>query len=198
MAWVFTAAVQSSRRSRCPPDASQARPGGPCARAGATYRACAPARAESHCRASGRSCALRARCAWAGWLAGLRRDRGGDHRRAVAVAGVVLNDEHGAHTALLAADHRTEVGIIDISASNWMHSFHLRWNICPGRYVGAQLFSPSERNLYFSRCTRAARADSWHTAAHTGWCRPCPPARPPRGHGQRSWPRRRAAPRGCP
>ena len=51
-------------------------------------------------------------------LAHLARDRRGDDGGAVAVAGVVLDDQHRAHPALFASDHRAEVGKIDSSASN--------------------------------------------------------------------------------
>ena len=49
-------------------------------------------------------------------LAGLRGDGGGDDRGAVAVAGVVLHDEHRPHAPLLAAHHGAQVGIEDVSA----------------------------------------------------------------------------------
>lgn len=49
-------------------------------------------------------------------LAGLAGDGRRDDRGAMAVAGVVLDDQHRAHPALLAADHRAQVGKIDISS----------------------------------------------------------------------------------
>ena len=42
----------------------------------------------------------------------------GDHSGTVLVAGVVLDDKHRAHAALLAAHYRAEVGVIDISSSD--------------------------------------------------------------------------------
>src|SRR5699024_10638631 len=43
-------------------------------------------------------------------------DGGGNDGGAVPVAGVVLHDQHRAHTPLLAAHHGTQVGIEDISS----------------------------------------------------------------------------------
>lgn len=48
----------------------------------------------------------------------LRGYGGSYNRRAMFIARIILNDKHGAHTPLLAADDGTEVGIIDISASD--------------------------------------------------------------------------------
>ena len=42
-----------------------------------------------------------------------------DHRGAVAIAGIVLHDQHRAHAPLLAADHGTEVRVIDIAPSDY-------------------------------------------------------------------------------
>ena len=53
-----------------------------------------------------------------GGQAGLSRLRGngsGDHGGAVAVARVVLHDEHRPHAPLLAAHHGTEVGIKNVA-----------------------------------------------------------------------------------
>ena len=59
-------------------------------------------------------------------------DGGGDDGGAVAIAHIVLHDEHRAHTALLAAHHRTEIRIIDLAASDdirlMFHSITLRRN----------------------------------------------------------------------
>ena len=49
-------------------------------------------------------------------LARLGGDRRGNHRGAVFVSGVVLYDEYRTYTALLTADHRTQVGVINISS----------------------------------------------------------------------------------
>ena len=38
--------------------------------------------------------------------------------------GVVLHDQHRAHAALLAADHRAEIGVIDLSAFDDTHAVH--------------------------------------------------------------------------
>ena len=61
-------------------------------------------------------------------LAGLAGDGGGDDGWRVFVAGVVLNDEHGACAALLAADHRAEIGIEIIAAFHvCIDSLHTPW-----------------------------------------------------------------------
>ena len=51
-------------------------------------------------------------------FAGLARNCGGDHSRAVFVPDVILNDENGPHPALLASDDRREVGVVDIASSD--------------------------------------------------------------------------------
>ena len=74
-------------------------------------------------------------------LVRLGRNRGGDHRRAVAVAGVVLDDEHRTHAALLAPDHGREVGVIDIASSDiGIHaSFTLREEVPAASFATGQL-----------------------------------------------------------
>ena len=55
---------------------------------------------------------------------------GGDDGWAVAVTDVVLNDEDRAQASLLGADDRAEIGVINISASDGVHSTHpffLEW-----------------------------------------------------------------------
>ena len=52
-------------------------------------------------------------------LAGLTRYGSGNNRWAVLIAGVVLNYEHRAHTALLRAHNGAQVGIIDISTFDY-------------------------------------------------------------------------------
>ena len=49
-------------------------------------------------------------------LSGLRGDGGGDHGGTVAVAGVVLYDQHRTHAPLLTAHHRAQIGIKDVSS----------------------------------------------------------------------------------
>ena len=49
-------------------------------------------------------------------LPGLGGDGCGDDGGAVAVAGVVLHDEHRAHAPLLAAHHRAEIGVEDVAS----------------------------------------------------------------------------------
>ena len=44
-------------------------------------------------------------------------DGGRDHRRAVLVSDVVLNDENRAQSALLGSNHGAQIGIINVSAS---------------------------------------------------------------------------------
>ena len=51
-------------------------------------------------------------------------DCGGDDGGGVFVPDVVLNDENGTDTALFAADHRRQIGIIKFSAFN-VHIKHL-------------------------------------------------------------------------
>ena len=48
-------------------------------------------------------------------LVDLRCNGGGNHGRAIPVAHIVLYDQHRADTALLTADHRAEIGIVNIS-----------------------------------------------------------------------------------
>ena len=58
-------------------------------------------------------------------LARLRGDRRRDDRRAVSVAGVILNDQHRTDAALLAAHHRREIGIVNIAALDTrIHKVH--------------------------------------------------------------------------
>lgn len=54
-------------------------------------------------------------------FAHLRGDSGRYYRRAMFVARIILNDEHGSHSPLLTADNGTEVGIINVSSSNCAH-----------------------------------------------------------------------------
>lgn len=49
-------------------------------------------------------------------LINLRRDSSGDNGRAVLVADIVLNNKYRTHASLLAANHRAQVSIIDISS----------------------------------------------------------------------------------
>lgn len=49
-------------------------------------------------------------------LIDLRRDSSGDNGRAVLVADIVLNNKYRTHASLLAANHRAQVSIIDISS----------------------------------------------------------------------------------
>ena len=58
-------------------------------------------------------------------LARLRGDRRCNDRRAVAVAGIVLDDQHRPHAPLLAAHHRGEIGIVNIAAlDTCIHKVH--------------------------------------------------------------------------
>ena len=72
---------------------------------------------------------------------------GGDGRcddgGAVAVAGVVLHDEHRTHAALLTAHHRAEIGIVDLSTSDiGIHKVHTPPEEVPA--AAGQLHSPTQ------------------------------------------------------
>ena len=49
-------------------------------------------------------------------LVDLRCNSGGDHGRTVPIADVVLHDQHRSDAALLTANHRTEIGIVNIAS----------------------------------------------------------------------------------
>ena len=69
-------------------------------------------------------------------LAQLGGDGRRDDRGAVAVAGVVLHDEHRAHTALLAAHHGAEIGVVYVAASDIrIHKVHTPPQEVPEGYV---------------------------------------------------------------
>ena len=53
----------------------------------------------------------------------LRSNGGTDHRRAVLVADIVLNDEYRTDPALLASHYRTKIRVINISSS-YIHILH--------------------------------------------------------------------------
>ena len=66
-------------------------------------------------------------------LAHLRGDGRRDHRGAVAVSRVVLHDQYRSDAALLAAHHRAEVGVIDLSAlDSCIHKVHTPYRLAPG------------------------------------------------------------------
>ena len=72
---------------------------------------------------------------------------GGDGRcddgGAVAVAGVVLHDEHRTHATLLTAHHRAEIGIVDLSTSDiGIHKVHTPPEEVPA--AAGQLHSPTQ------------------------------------------------------
>ena len=49
-------------------------------------------------------------------LVDLRCNSGGDHGRTLPIADVVLHDQHRTDAALLTANHRTEIGIVNIAS----------------------------------------------------------------------------------
>lgn len=55
-------------------------------------------------------------------FADLTGDGGGDDGRRMPVADVILYNKYRAHPALLAADHRRQIGVIDLSSFD--HVFH--------------------------------------------------------------------------
>ena len=66
-------------------------------------------------------------------FSGLAGDGGGDDRGGVAVAGVVLDDEHRPGAALLAAHHRGQVGVENVPPFHCVvhmvsHSVHIIGN----------------------------------------------------------------------
>lgn len=70
----------------------------------------------------------------------LRGYGGSYYRRAMFIARIILNDEHGAHAPLLAADDGTEVGIVNISASDCAQSDSHSDDRLPSTfYVGAYI-----------------------------------------------------------
>ena len=112
------------------------------------------------------SAALRGQCDMGGQLglAQLRGDGGGDDRRAVAVAGVVLHDEHRPHTALFAAHHGAEIGIIDVAASDaCIHFVHTpRQEVPAGQAPSITSIVPRSPEIY-TLTARNSAAPSLHS-----------------------------------
>ena len=93
-----------------------------------------------------------ARCVWAGCaLPSLGGDGRRDNGGAVAVAGVVLHDQHRAHAALLAAHHGAEIGIVNVAASDssYPHSSHSDGRSTGGTCIPRSLsIVPRGRGIY--------------------------------------------------
>ena len=77
----------------------------------------------------------------------LRCDSGGNHRRAVPIAHIILDNKYWTDAPLFAADHRAEIGIVNISPFDAGIHFGSLSDEIDLRFVRKPIFPTPQENI---------------------------------------------------